>query len=102
LRLEPEFEAAAKELEGKVRFVKLDTEKEASMASKLGIAGLPTLLFLDEIADGSGPLDGGGLLARVEGAIMKDHLISLCDQHFFGAGDDLAEMNRDRCDVGEP
>jgi len=44
----PEFEAAAKELKDKVRFVKLDTDKEESMAARLNIMGLPTLLFLDK------------------------------------------------------
>ena len=46
--MSPEFEAAAKELEGKVRFVKLDTDKEEEMAGRLAINGLPTLLFLDK------------------------------------------------------
>jgi thiol-disulfide isomerase/thioredoxin len=41
------FEAAAKELKGKVRFVKLDTDKHKMMAARLNIQGLPTLLFLD-------------------------------------------------------
>ena len=44
----PEFEAAAAELQGKVRFVKLDTDKEETMAARLNIMGLPTLLFLDK------------------------------------------------------
>eukprot|EP00977_Amphora_coffeiformis_P015578 scaffold4562_cov178-Amphora_coffeaeformis.AAC.7 len=48
LLMAPEFEAAAKELKGKVRFVKLDTDKEESMAARLNIMGLPTLLFLDK------------------------------------------------------
>ena len=42
----PEFEAAAKELKGKVRFVKIDTDQEPEMAARLNIMGLPTLLFL--------------------------------------------------------
>merc|ERR1712008_454231 len=47
-KMAPEYEAAAKELDGKVRFVKLDTETEAETADKLNIMGLPTLLFLDK------------------------------------------------------
>jgi thioredoxin-like negative regulator of GroEL len=31
----PEFEAAAQDLKGKVRFVKLDTDKEENMAARL-------------------------------------------------------------------
>ena len=42
----PEFEAAAQELKGKVRFAKLDTDKDEAMAARLSIMGLPTLLFL--------------------------------------------------------
>lgn len=48
LLMAPEFESAAKELKDKVRFVKLDTDKEESMAARLNIMGLPTLLFLDK------------------------------------------------------
>ena len=33
----PEFEAAAKELQGQVRFVKLDTDKEEAMANRLNV-----------------------------------------------------------------
>jgi thioredoxin-like negative regulator of GroEL len=38
---------AAKELKGRVRFCKLDTDKDETMAARLNIMGLPTLLFLD-------------------------------------------------------
>ena len=39
----PEFEAAAQELKGKVRFAKLDTDKDEAMAARFSIMGLPTL-----------------------------------------------------------
>eukprot|EP00980_Cylindrotheca_fusiformis_P028566 scaffold22611_cov153-Cylindrotheca_fusiformis.AAC.6 len=42
----PEFEAAAQDLKGKVRFVKIDTDKDEIMASRLNIMGLPTLLSI--------------------------------------------------------
>ena len=38
----PEFDAAAEELKGRVRFVKLDTDASPEMASRLKIMGLPT------------------------------------------------------------
>jgi len=80
----PEFEAAAQELEGKVRFVKLDTEKEEQMASRLHIQGLPTMLFLSKLGDGlSGGINGGALKDRIEGAMSKEDILALCEEHFF-------------------
>lgn len=84
----PEFEAAAKELSGKVRFVKLDTDKEETMAARLSIMGLPTLLFLDKYS----PAEGeevqeeakAVLKGRIEGALRKDNIKDLCEFHFFG------------------
>lgn len=102
LLMAPEFEAAAQELKGKVRFVKLDTDKEPQMANSLGVNGLPTLMFLDKFDpqemkelveqeeggdDGEEEEDSGPravLKARIEGAIQKDSIVALCDHHFFG------------------
>jgi len=85
----PEFETAAQELEGRVRFVKLDTEKEEQMASRLHIQGLPTILFLSKLGDGlSGGINGGALRDRIEGAINKEDILSLCEKHFFTDQDD--------------
>ena len=83
----PEFEAAAKDLKGKVRFVKLDTDKEESMAARLNIMGLPTLLFLDkyeptdeeEVQEGAKAV----LKGRIEGALRKENIMDLCEYHFF-------------------
>lgn len=83
----PEFEAAAQELQGKVRFVKLDTDKEESMAARLNIMGLPTLLFLDKYEPKEGEEDQGAkavLKGRIEGALRKQNIIDLCEHHFFG------------------
>jgi thiol-disulfide isomerase/thioredoxin len=84
----PEFEAAAQELEGKVRFVKLDTDKDEQMAARLNIMGLPTLLFLDkfeqkddeseEAQDAKAVLKG-----RIEGALRKQNIMDLCEHYFF-------------------
>ena len=83
----PEFEAAAKELKGKVRFVKLDTDKEESMAARLNIMGLPTLLFLDKYApaDDEEVQEGAKavLKGRIEGALRKENIMDLCEYHFF-------------------
>ena len=86
LLMAPEFEAAAKELKGKVRFVKIDTDQEPEMAARLNIMGLPTLLFLDkfEPEEGSTEEAKAVLKDRIEGAIRKDSILALCDHHFFG------------------
>ena len=88
LLMAPEFEAAAKELEGKVRFVKMDTDKETEMAGRLNIMGLPTLLFLSgkKESDGDeGEVDPtiGVLRDRIEGALRKDSIVEICNYYFF-------------------
>jgi len=86
LLMAPEFESAAKDLKGKVRMCKLDTDQEPEMAARLNIMGLPTLLFLDKFEPEEGE-EGEAkavLKDRIEGAIRKDSIISLCEHHFFG------------------
>jgi len=84
----PEFEEAAKELQGKVRFVKLDTDLEPDMATRLGVMGLPTLLYLkknddtEAVEEGKAPV--AMLVERIEGALSKQSILDLCDHHFFG------------------
>ena len=84
----PEFEEAAQELKGKVRFVKLDTDKDEAMAARLNIMGLPTLLFLDKyVPKDEGEEDDGQakavLKGRIEGALQKQNILDLCDHFFF-------------------
>ncbi len=60
----PVFEAAAHELEPRLRFGKVDTEAESSLAARHAIQAIPTLiLFRDgrELARLSGALSGGEL-----------------------------------------
>jgi Thioredoxin domain-containing protein len=82
----PHFEEAAEEMNGKVRFVKLDTDKEPEMAARLNIMGLPTLMFLDEYKPEDGAESGGpsaALKNKIEGALTKQSIIELCNYHFF-------------------
>lgn len=80
----PEFEAAAKEMEGKVRFVKLDTDNEVEMAGRLNIMGLPTLLFLDKLpADKDTGAAKAVLKDRIEGALRKESILEICEYLFF-------------------
>mmetsp|Transcript_26694 Transcript_26694/g.55903 ORF Transcript_26694/g.55903 Transcript_26694/m.55903 type:complete len:175 (-) Transcript_26694:344-868(-) len=89
LLMAPEFEAAAQELKGKVRFVKLDTDKEEAMAARLNIMGLPTLLFLDQYTpkeDEEEDKNSGAkavLKGRIEGALRKENIVDLCEHYFF-------------------
>lgn len=86
LIMAPEFEEAAQALKGKVRFVKLDTDKEEQMAARLAIMGLPTLLFLDKFEDENTGENApkAVLKGRIEGALQKDMIMDLCEHHFFG------------------
>lgn len=87
--MSPEFEAAAKEMEGKVRFVKLDTDQEEEMANRLAINGLPTLLFLGAYSPPEGSEEEADqeakavLKGRIEGAIKKENIMDLCEHYFF-------------------
>ena len=75
--LAPEFESAAKELNGKVQFVKLDTDNEEAMATRLNIMDTPTLIFYD-FADGT----KATLKGRSEGKITKEKILELCELYF--------------------
>lgn len=92
LLMAPEFEKAAQELKGRVRFVKLDTDKDPEMAGRLNVMGLPTLLFLDKYEPKEYSEDGSGdpgqaravLKDRIEGALRQESIQALCEHHFFG------------------
>lgn len=82
----PEFEAAAQELKGKVRFAKLDTDKDEAMAARLNIMGLPTLLFLDKYEpkeEDENKEARAVLRGRIEGALRKENIMDLCEHYFF-------------------
>jgi thiol-disulfide isomerase/thioredoxin len=80
----PEFEAAAQELKGKVRFVKLDTDADESMAARLNIMGLPTLLFLAKYEGDEDASDAQAVLkGRIEGAMRKQNILELVEHYFF-------------------
>lgn len=86
LLMAPEFEQAAQELKGKVTFVKLDTDQEEEMASRLNIMGLPTLLFLDKyqaVDDSENPDARAVLKGRIEGAMQKKSILELVEHYFF-------------------
>jgi thioredoxin 1 len=44
----PVFESLSKEFEGKVKFLKLDTQAENRIASEAGVQSIPTLIFMKD------------------------------------------------------
>jgi thioredoxin 2 len=68
----PAFAMAAEQLEPRVRFAKLDTEQEQTIAQQFRIMSIPTLIIFKggrEIARQSGALDIRSLVSWVEGHI---------------------------------
>ena len=62
----PAFEAAARELEPRVRLVKVNTEEAQGLASRLGIRSIPTLALFRggvEVARTAGAMDTRGIVA---------------------------------------
>jgi thioredoxin 2 len=62
----PHFEKAARELEPKMRFAKLNTEDEPAPANRFNIRSIPTLIVFHrgkEVARQSGAMDSGRLAA---------------------------------------
>ncbi len=61
----PQFEKAARELKGRARLVKVNTEEAPNLAARMGIRAIPTLaLFRDgaEVRRVSGALDAASLV----------------------------------------
>ncbi len=64
----PVFERAAKEIEPRARFVKLNTDEEQALAMRHGIRGIPTLAIFKkgaEVARVSGVIDAARFTAWV-------------------------------------
>ena len=68
----PAYEAAARELEPKVRLVKVNTEEAQGLAMRYGIRSIPTLALFrggQEVARTAGAMDTGSLVAWVRGSL---------------------------------
>lgn len=61
----PQFEAAARSLEPRVRLAKVDTEAEPGLGARFGIRSIPTLLLLH----------GGREIGRQSGAIGSEQIV---------------------------
>ena len=66
----PAFAEAAKRLEPRVRFAKIDTEAEAGIAGRYAIRSIPTLIAFR----------GGREIGRQSGALPLEALLSWCRQ----------------------
>jgi thioredoxin 2 len=67
----PQFEAAAQDLEPRVRFAKLDTEAAPEISARFGIRGIPTMIVFSngrEVARRSGALDRRSIVDFVANA----------------------------------
>lgn len=65
----PEFEAAAKAAQPRVRFAKLDTEAAPDVSARFGIRGIPTMILFEggrEVARRSGAMGRADILAFVQ------------------------------------
>ena len=67
----PALEKAAAELEGRVRFAKVNTDEAQELAVRQGIRSIPTLLLIR----------GGREISRVSGAMDARSLVRWVDQH---------------------
>lgn len=64
LAMAPTFEALAGEYQGKLTFAKLNTDDNQMTAGRLGIQGIPTLIFFR----------GGREIDRIVGLVSRDVL----------------------------
>ena len=72
--MSPAFEAAASQLEPRVRLAKLDTEAEPAIAGRYGIRGIPSMVMIRkgrEIARTSGAMPTQAIVQWVEQALAK-------------------------------
>ncbi|MBK8491514.1 MAG: thioredoxin [Saprospirales bacterium] len=66
----PHFAAAGEELKGKVRFLKLDADKNQKLLRKYKVMGIPTLLYFKD----------GELVDRTTGVATKTAILKRANQ----------------------
>lgn len=72
----PAFEAAARQLEPRLRLVKLNSDAEPDLSARLGIRGIPTMLLYA----------GGRETGRVSGAMSTGQITAWVEERLRGAG----------------
>lgn len=68
----PHFAEAAKEMKGKVKFAKVDVDKEGDLAQRFQVMGIPTLIFFKN----------GEQVNRTSGAMHSEDIVSMADESF--------------------
>lgn len=68
----PEFEAAARELKGKMHFGKVNVEDHFELSDKFNIMSIPTTMFFKN----------GTMVSAHTGAISKDEILKLVNENF--------------------
>ncbi|MEK6855398.1 MAG: thioredoxin [Nanoarchaeota archaeon] len=68
----PIFEEGAKEFKGKVRFGKVDVDKNNELAQRFGVMSIPTTIFFKK----------GEQIDRFSGAVSKSALIKMIKEAF--------------------
>jgi thioredoxin len=68
----PHFEAAAKQLKGKVNFGKVDVEEAQELAGRFEVMSIPTLVYFKN----------GEQINRTSGAMPSDEIVSACRDNF--------------------
>jgi thioredoxin 2 len=67
----PAYEAAARDLEPEVRLIKLNSDSEQAVASRLGISGIPTMILFH----------CGREIARTSGAMITTQIVRWVREH---------------------
>lgn len=67
----PAYEAAAKALEPHIRLVKLNSDKEQAIATRLGIRGIPTMILFHHQQE----------IARISGAMSTSQIVNWVRNH---------------------
>lgn len=67
----PAYEAATRELEPQVRLIKLNSDSEQAVASRLGIRGIPTMILFS----------AGREVARTSGAMVATQIVRWVREH---------------------
>ncbi|ABD05159.1 thioredoxin [Rhodopseudomonas palustris HaA2] len=70
----PAYEIAARELEPRVRLIKLNSDNEQQIAAKLGISGIPTMILFAD----------GRERARTSGAMPASAIVRWVREHLPG------------------
>ncbi len=68
----PEFEAAARELKGKVHFGKVNVEDHFELSDKFNVMSIPTSMFFKD----------GKMVFAHSGAMSKDQILKLVQENF--------------------